>query len=360
MQAYSDAPRASRHAATLRRALAPLAIATAIAVVAFTPPGDAVATFVKRVVTTGSPEPRPASATTLPGGGRLLVAGKGGLFAVGAGRAPQRFFGDADQATWSAHGRFVAATRGIELIAVSLKGNRHWSLHHATAIHDPRWDQDDGFRVVYRTGGSLWTVFGNGLYDRRIGPAAPVAPAFRPHARHQIAYARPDGSIVVLALDTGREIVHTAPRLHPISLAWSPDGKHLLALSPQWLWVLSMDGRFQRRVHAPRGMTNVSASWSPHSDSYALVRLEGRRSWHVVLTTGHNSRTLFSLRSPLDGILWSPDGRWLVADAQRQDQWLFLRPDARGGLAAIRTIGDVARRFGGGKAASLQGWTAGN
>lgn len=358
--AHASGPRVSRRHSVVRGVLVPVALVAAIVVASLTPPGEAVARFVKRVVTTESPKPTPVSATSLPGGGRLLIAGRGGLFAVGGGRVPERFFGDADQATWSAHGRFVAATRGIELIAVSTKGNRHWSLHHDAPILDPRWDQGDGYRIVYRSGprgGDLYEVNGDGTGDHRIDSAWPVAPAFRPHARHQVAYARADGSVVVVALDTGRVMTHTRTGLHPISLAWSPDGRRLLALSPQWLWVMSPDGRFLRRVHTPRATTNVSAAWAPRGNAYAVIRLAGRRSWRVVLTAG-TTRTLFTLRHSLGNPLWSPDGRWLVVDALHQDQWLFLRRGPQGGLAAIRTISGVAKRFGGGKAASLQGWTA--
>ena len=362
MQAYADAPRRSRQSSLARGVLVPVALAAAIVTIALTPPGDAVATFVERVVGTSTPKAKPTSATTLPGGGRLLVAGQGGLFAVGAGRPPQRFFGDADQATWSAHGRFVAATRGIELIAVSLAGRRHWSLHHNSRILDPRWDPADGYRVVYRSGGSLWTVYGNGLYDRRIGPAWSVAPVFRPHAIHEVAYAKPDGAIVVLGLDSGREILHTAARLRPRALAWSPSGQRLLAVSPRWVWITRLDGHFLARFQNPRGTTNVTAAWSPRGGRYAVLRHDAGGAWRVIVASAgkaSSGRTLLTLHSRLQGLLWSPDGRWIAVAAPHSDQWLFLRPDANGALAAIRTISGVKRRFGGGKAATLQGWSSG-
>lgn len=357
MQAYADAPRRPRTRPPLAvRSLLPTLVAAVLAVAAFSAQGDAVATFVKQVVGADSPKPRPASATTLPGGGRLLVAGVGGVFAVGAGRAPQRFFGDVDQATWSAHGRFVAVTRGIELIAISTKGNRRWSLHQRSRILDPAWDPHDGYRIAYRNAGMLHVVNGDGTGDRVVGPAWPVAPVFRPNADHEIAYAKKDRSIVVLRLDTGKEVLHTAPRLHTRSLAWSPSGNRLLALSRDWLWITGMDGRFVRRSHVPAGASNITAAWAPKGDRYAVLRRTATGASQVVLAAGRKGRTLFTLHGALTGLRWSPDGRWLVVADQRADQWLFLRPDSEGRLAAIRTISNVRKRFGSGKTATLQGW----
>src|SRR5438874_225253 len=86
--------------------LAALACAVALAVVAATPPGEAIGHWVKRLVAPerSKPVPRPAL-TSVPGSGRLLVAGPGGVWVVN-GNGSRRRLGPYQDASWSPHGLF--------------------------------------------------------------------------------------------------------------------------------------------------------------------------------------------------------------------------------------------------------------
>ncbi len=53
----------------------------------------------------------------------------------------------------------------------------------------------------------------------------------------------------------------------------------------------------------------------------------------------------------VDGIAWSPDGRWLVTSAPDADQWIFVHG------ARVVAVSNIARQFGGG--VSLDGWAPG-
>ncbi len=44
----------------------------------------------------------------------------------------------------------------------------------ASAVSDPVWSPNEGFRVAYRSGDELRVVWGDGVNDRAIGPAAAV------------------------------------------------------------------------------------------------------------------------------------------------------------------------------------------
>ena len=59
---------------------------------------------------------------------------------------------------------------------------------------------------------------------------------------------------------------------------------------------------------------------------------------------------LVSAEGRLDGLEWSPDGRWLLAGDARTGQWLLARA---AGQASVSSL-SVERRFGAG--ARTHGW----
>src|SRR2546423_511849 len=130
-EAGGDAPAAA--------ALAGAACALAAAA-AFSPPGEAVAEWVGRTVrdVVAPPKPRPAGLATLPGGGRILLLASGAPHIAGD-RGRRQLLGEVGEATWSGHGRFVAAARGRQLIAVDLTGRRRWSIAARAPVRGPRW-----------------------------------------------------------------------------------------------------------------------------------------------------------------------------------------------------------------------------
>ena len=119
-------------------------------VATLTPPGAAVAGWVKRTLGVEAVKPQRVALGPLPGGGRLLVTGAGGTWIVGRDGARVRL-GSYAGATWSPRGLFVGAWRGRRLSAVAPDGRVAWSYGTLGAVRDVRWSPD-GYRIAYRSG----------------------------------------------------------------------------------------------------------------------------------------------------------------------------------------------------------------
>src|SRR3954471_377940 len=215
---------------TLARVLAAVLVAL-VAALALTAPGRAAAQWVSdriaHAVRAAAPRPAPRarSAGPLPGGGRLLSVTVRGPGVRGLG-APRQLLGRVDDATWSPHGRFVAAVRGPELIAVDLHGHRRWHVAPGPDLARPRWSPS-GFRVAYlagtpgRGGRILRVVDGDGTGDHAVAAAGAAAPAWHPGTvRHVLAYADVAGRVVVRDVDAGRLLWRARPSGTPRALTW--------------------------------------------------------------------------------------------------------------------------------------------
>src|SRR4051794_17559343 len=133
--------------------------------VAVTPPGDAVANWVRTAVglrpQVHLPTDRAPRSVRPPSGGRLLVSSSGSLFIVGADGARRRL-GPWTNGAWSPRGRFVVAWQGRRLAALDARGRVHWSLTAPARVTDALWSPS-GFRIAYRiVGGGLRVVAGDG------------------------------------------------------------------------------------------------------------------------------------------------------------------------------------------------------
>ena len=183
-------------------AVAGCVLALAAVAVAATEPGDAVARWVRDVLGVGRENAKPAL-VRVPGGGRLLVTAPGSAWVVAADGSRRRL-GDYAGASWSPHGRFVVAWRDGELLALEPNGRVRWSLSRPGRIATARWSRGLGYRVAYVSGGTLRVVAGDGTGDHRHGPAAAVAPAWRPDGAHVLAYVDRRDHVRVVDVDSGR------------------------------------------------------------------------------------------------------------------------------------------------------------
>ncbi|HEX8646770.1 MAG TPA: WD40 repeat domain-containing protein [Thermoleophilaceae bacterium] len=358
-----------------RRRLRPALAAAALAVLALAVPATGADDWLRDLVRPGRDDARPAL-SSIPGGGRLLVRSDAGPWIVSADGS-KRLLGSYDDAVWSPHGLFVAATRQRELVALDPRGRVRWSLARPTAISGARWSPS-GFRIAYvtapaavskvrphvSTGASLRVVAGDGTGDRRIAAGvAAVPPAWRPGAEHVLAYADRAGRVRVVAPDTGRLLWTAAVRDRPRRLLWSGDGERLLAVADGSIRVLDASGRTLRDVAAPAGTTTGAVAFAGRGRRFAVVRrrLSARQSEIAVLQAERAvrpERRVFAGAGELTDVAWSPDDRWLLVGWPSADQWLFVRSGAPGKLIAFS---GVARQFSpgaSGRAASprVAGW----
>jgi dipeptidyl aminopeptidase/acylaminoacyl peptidase len=291
-----------------------LALAGGVAALAIglSPAGAKVGDLVEDVIGVGEEDAKPAL-RALPAAGELLVESEQGVWIVREDGS-KRLLGDYDHATWSPRGLFVAAANGRQLVTLDPLGGVRWTITAPGRVADPRWSPS-GFRIAYRSGDDLRVVAGDGTADRLVArDIAPLAPAWRPIGGSKLAPAG-TGSHVLTYLERDKDMRTVNVDSGEPESAASGEGE-LLSTS-------SLDGAV-----------------SPDGRGMAFVRDTGARDELVLLRTGGSGqpRVLFPARGNLTGPTWSPDGRWLLVGWREADQWLFIRTDRPGRIAAFDRI----------------------
>ena len=332
--AYARRERA--HVRRRRWVLVVPVVAAAVAAAALSPPGRAVVDAVRRSI--GVEHAAPAL-FRLPAPGRLLVSGPGGTWVVSADGSKRRL-GDDVEASWSPHGLFVVVGHGDGLSAVEPgSGAVHWALARPD-VRYPRWGGARAdTRIAYLSRGTLRVVAGDGTGDTGLAPAAAVPPAWQPET-HVLAYATTHGSVSVVDVDSRAVLaVHAARGVR--ELAWSPDGKELVAVTPRVVHIWTSGG-----PHRLLRLAGVRAIAFARDGRLAL--LHGR---DVLVYGAGEAGKVFTAPGRLAGLAWSPNGRWLVTALPSAGQWVFL------GGRRLQAVSHIARQFGGD--VSLDGWVPG-
>jgi hypothetical protein len=129
-----------------------------------------------------------------------------------------------------------------------------------------------------------------------------------------------------------------------IELAWSPDGRRLLAVTAGGWWVFGADGQVLARGPGRRGFALDGVAWSPRGDRIAIVRRVSDASDVLLVDPAGRARdrVLFSGPGRFGRVAFSPDGRRLLVPWPEADQWLFLSV-ARGGH--VGAVANIARQF---------------
>ena len=353
--------RPRRHVRALALGIAALAVLAA----AVSPPGSAVLDSIRDAVgrerEVGVERAGPLL-LELPAPGRLLVTSPSGAWVVNADGS-KRLLGEADDATWSPHGLFVASARGRELVALTPEGVTRWTIPQRARVREPHW-APSGFRIAYLAGSTLRVTAGDGTGDRGLARGVPrIAPAWRPGAAHVLAYAVGDGSVRIVATDSDRVLARVRPGGGPVlDLAWTASGRVLAVLDHDGVRIVEPGGATRRL--ALSGRTGVSLSAAPQGTALAVVARSprGSRSEVVTLRPGSGEvRSIFAGAGRFSEAVWSPDGRWLLVAWASADQWVFVRSVDVEGLAAVA---DVSRQFRGSAAAAdgfprIGGWCCG-
>ena len=217
-----------------------------------------------------------------------------------------------------------------------------WSITAPAPVHGARWSLEPTVppccRVAYLTGGTLRIVAGDGSGDHELAPAdRRAAPAWRPgDHRRALAYVDPAGAVRLVAADTGEALASPYHRgFRPTLLAWSSDGRRLLAMNPVRLVVLDASLRpigatgVRRRPAGP-SRRRVRAA-QPRADRAAPAR-SGDAHRMELLRPGTPPRVARDALGGLTGLAPSPDGRNVLVGWGAADQWLLV--PTRGGRRA--------------------------
>jgi hypothetical protein len=346
--AHAEREPTPRGRPVFRPALVAAAVA-AILAAALSPPGRAVVEDVRKAIGIADAE---EALFSLPTRGRLLVvAPERDAFVVHPDGSRRRI-GRYQEATWSPRGRFVVATRGNALFALTPEGDERWSLRRPD-VSGARWGGTRAdTRIAYTSGGELRVVAGDRKGDRTLDPRAGGAPAaWKPGGAHVLAY-RAGVRIAVVAVDTRRVLWRSQPLGGPAVevLQWAADGKRLLAMSPRTIRVFDDQGRLVREMPMRAGTFALGAEFAPTGHVFALrassVGGSAAGRSQVLLVNADRAmrpRQLFVGLGAFGDVAWSPNGRWLLVDWIGADQWLFIRTR---GMPKIVPVSNIHAQFG--------------
>jgi hypothetical protein len=298
-------------------------------VAALTPAGAEVGDWIGDRFADRADSGRPAFAG-LPQGASVLAISRSGAYAVRADGS--RRLGSFSEADWSPRGLHVVGVDGRRVVAVDQSGTQKWSVTRPGRVHNPAWSTGDGFVVAYLEGHVLRTVGGDGAGDAPLRRhAAPVTPAWRPHAGHVLVYAPASGGLEAVDVDAGVTLWRLpgpAGQDHARQLAWSRDGQRLAALSARALTLRDASGRVLRTVALPGRARQLALH--PSGTRAAVVvagTAGGPRVLDVPLAGAGRATQLF--QGDVDGLAWSRDGHRLLLAWRDTDEWLLLGPDGR-------------------------------
>jgi hypothetical protein len=330
-------------------------VAAAVAAV-LSPPGRSVVHSLRKAV---GVENAQMELFSLPAPGRVLVSGAGGAWIVNADGSRRRLGGPYRNVTWSPHGRFIAATRKSELLALDPKGNVRWTLPRRSA-RLPTWTGTfTDTRIAYIAGRTsheqLHVVAGDGTGDRAIGEARPATPAWRPGPGHVLAYISGPPErfrLVILDVDSGRTLLRLRPPVGAWRLAWSSDGRRLLAVGATSLRIYTARGKVALAREPSGGNHYVDGGFVPGTHRVLVLSEYGFQSAVVAPATG---RVLFRGSGTFgDYLAFSPDGRWALVSWPTANQWVFLRIS---GPRHIVGVSRISTQFGG--FPRVEGWCCG-
>jgi hypothetical protein len=283
---------------------------------------------------------------SLPEGGAVLAISRSGAYAVRSDGNSQHL-GPFSDAGWSPRGLHVVGVDGRRVVAVDPMGTPKWSIARRERVHHPAWSLGRGYAVAYVEGRSLRVVAGDGDpdTDRFLrARTAPVTPAWRARSDRILSYATTDGGIETIDTANGRMLWRTEQRERVRTLAWTSDGRRLVALSADAVTVLDATGRSLRRLLLPGAGRRLALHPSGGRAAVVIESADETRVVEVPLAGGaeepaRDTRQLF--QGDVDGLAWSQDGRYLLLSWRATGQWLVIAPGGH-----VRALHEVSRELG--------------
>jgi hypothetical protein len=319
-----------RHA----RELAFAAAAVAVVAAAVTPPGRSVVNSLRDAVgreKVAGVRNAQRDLVRLPAPGRLLIQTPRGAWVVQRDGS-RRLLGRYRDASWSPHGKFVAAVlHGRTLVALEPNGTVRWEKPHRARLAVPRWSFE-GYRVAYFAGSTLRVIVGNGTSDRSLGQAdRTVPPAWKPDT-HTVAWVGANGDVRIADADGKGTPLRVHPAARIVALGWA--GGKLVAVPA--------------RIAGVAGIVVAAAVNTRTGQTAALVHTAARSRVYL------DHRLLFSGAGRIDSLAFSPDGRWLVLGWPSADQLVFVR---LGPKPKLEAVSNVAEQFLSPTFPSIAGWS---
>jgi hypothetical protein len=203
-------------------------------------------------------------------------------------------------------------------------------------------------------------VAGDGTGDRLLAErVAAVAPAWQPlEGSTVLAYADAAGRVHVLDAD-GDELWSDDPGAAPAKLVWSSDGRILLVVTNGLQHPLYRPGgRRAGTLRTPAAHAVLDAEFAPGTGRIAYSAFDAKSGRGIVVL---GEERLQRVEGRISDLVFSPDGRWLLAGWPEADQLLFLRLP---GVGRIVAVDDVRREFdpgspGIGEFPRISGWCCG-
>ena len=149
------------------------------------------------------------------------------------------------------------------------------------------------------------------------------APNFNPNGDNEIVFsATKDGisNIYKLNFDDKKIKQLTFDRAISTVPSWSPDGERIIFVSDKTgvrkIYMMDKDGGNVEMITKGRGVYD-KPSWSPDGKLISFVKLEkGEFSIGLMTPKGESERTIMSAYL-VEGIKWSPNGRYLIYSKQK-------------------------------------------
>ena len=171
--------------------------------------------------------------------------------------------------------------------------------------------------------------------------------AWRPGVReHVLAYSS-GGHVDVVDTDSRERLARILLPHVAGAIAWSADGRRLYVNLGRSLAIYDARGRRTGRIRMPGRLTVTTFAPARSGELVAVARRDpdGTRSDVALMGAGAAPRILFSADGRFTRLRFSPTGSWLLVAWPDADQWVFIRPGAKG-AARVLASPAVSRRFG--------------
>ncbi len=149
------------------------------------------------------------------------------------------------------------------------------------------------------------------------------APSFNPNGSNEILFsATKNGISNIYKLDFNTGLMKQLTFDNEITTvpSWSPDGEKIVFVSDKTgirkLYVMNKDGTGIERISKGRGVYD-KPSWSPDGKLISFVKLQGGEFYIGLMTPDGENERLIMNAYLVEGIKWSPNGRYLIYSKQK-------------------------------------------